>query len=251
MRGAVDDRALVRCGQRIADSRCRHSTPKFSERSVRRLSGSPDPVLAYKAWLVAGRTPGTAEARALQAEIPASASARALMRVFEQDEKTLHHVYRKWQGPHWTLTCLALIDYPPGDEMLRPLVHRVHDWLLSKHFLETPLTAIYPGAGRPGPSLRVDGRQRDLVLRPARAGGRTHSRASRPADWMAVARRRLELRQATRRCHVVVSGVTHPGARAVGLRKTHNHQPVPGRRPAGCRPGARPTTAMAPSATVH
>jgi hypothetical protein len=67
------------------------------------------------------------------------------MRVFEQDEKTLHHVYRKWQGPHWTLTCLAMIDYPPGDEILRPLVHRVHDWLLFKHFLEPPLTAIYPG----------------------------------------------------------------------------------------------------------
>ena len=42
--------------------------------------------------------------------------ARALLRVFEQDDKTLHHAYRKWQGPHWTLTCLAMIDYPPGDE---------------------------------------------------------------------------------------------------------------------------------------
>ena len=51
------------------------------------------------------------------APVPA---ARALLRVFDQDEKTLHHVYRKWQGPHWTLTCLALIDYPPGDAALRP-----------------------------------------------------------------------------------------------------------------------------------
>lgn len=67
------------------------------------------------------------------------------MRVFEQDEKIRHHVYRKWQRPHWTLTCLALIDYPPGDTALRPLVHRVHDWLFSRPFLEPPLTAIYPG----------------------------------------------------------------------------------------------------------
>ena len=66
---------------------------------------------------------------------------RALLRIFEQDEKTLHHIYRKWQGPHWTLTCLALIDYPPGDAALRPLVHRVCDWLFSSHFLEPPLTA--------------------------------------------------------------------------------------------------------------
>ena len=48
--------------------------------------------------------------------------ARALFRVFEQDAKTLQHTYRKWQGPHWTLTCLAMIDHPPGDERLRPLV---------------------------------------------------------------------------------------------------------------------------------
>ena len=67
------------------------------------------------------------------------------MRVFEQDDKSLHHVYRKWQGPHWTLTCLAMIDYPPGDEALRPLANRVYDWLLSHHFLEPPLSAIYSG----------------------------------------------------------------------------------------------------------
>jgi hypothetical protein len=29
-----------------------------------------------------------------------------------------------------------MIDYPPGDERLRPLVASVHDWLLSRHFLE-------------------------------------------------------------------------------------------------------------------
>src|ERR1039458_5071668 len=93
-----------------------------SEHLIERLSGSDDPVLAYKAGLLAGMSSESAEARALQARIPASPTARALLRVFEQDGKTLHHVYRKWQGPHWTLTCLALIDYPPGDAALRPLV---------------------------------------------------------------------------------------------------------------------------------
>lgn len=116
-----------------------------SERLVETLGGSRDPVLAYKAARLAGVAPEAAELRALQAQIPGSPNARALLRVVEQDEKTLRHVYRKWQGPHWTLTCLALIDYPPGDEALRPLVHRVDDWLLSKHFLEPPMTAIYPG----------------------------------------------------------------------------------------------------------
>ena len=140
------------------------------------LSGSDDPVLAYKAGLLAGRSPETREARALRGQIPGSPVALALLRIFEQDEKTLHHVYRKWQGPHWTLTCLALIDYPPGDEALRPLVRRVYDWLFSKHFLRATTDRDLPRSGRPRPPLCLDGRQRDLVLRPARAGGRTHSR---------------------------------------------------------------------------
>ncbi|WP_024285108.1 hypothetical protein [Cellulomonas sp. KRMCY2] len=97
------------------------------------------------AELLAGRSPEAADVRALRARIPCSPIARALLRVFEQDEKTLHHAYRKWRGPHWTLTCLALIDYPPGDEALRSLVRRVHDWFFSEHFLEPPLTVTYPG----------------------------------------------------------------------------------------------------------
>jgi hypothetical protein len=116
-----------------------------SERLIHRLSGSQDPVLAYKASLRAGMSPESGSARALQAEITHSPMSRALMRIFEQDHKTLHHVYRKWQGPHWTLTCLAMIDYPSGNAELRSLAHLVHDWLLSEHFLEPPLTAIYPG----------------------------------------------------------------------------------------------------------
>jgi hypothetical protein len=116
-----------------------------SGRLVQRLCGSDDAVLAYKASLLAGVSPTSAAARRLRARIPASPAARALLRVFDQDEKTLRHTYRKWQGPHWTLTCLALIDYPPGDEALRPLTNRVYEWLLSKHFLEPPLTATYPG----------------------------------------------------------------------------------------------------------
>lgn len=124
------------------DAAQRHAA---SEHLIETLSGSDDPVLAYKAGFLAGRCSESGEARALHARISGSPTARALLRIFEQDDKTLHHVYRKWQGPHWTLTGLALIDYPPGDEALRPLVHRVYDWLFSRHFLEPPLTAIYPG----------------------------------------------------------------------------------------------------------
>lgn len=116
-----------------------------SERLVERLSAAGDPVLAYRASLLRGLAACSAEAAAMRARIPTSPTARALLRVFEQDEKTLRHVYRKWQGPHWTLVSLALVGYPPGDEALRPLVRRVHDWLLSRHFLEPPLTVVIPG----------------------------------------------------------------------------------------------------------
>ena len=115
-----------------------------SERLVESLAASDDPVLAYKASLLAGMDPDSAEASTMRGRIPGSPMARALLRVFEQDAKTLHHTYRKWQGPHWTLTCLAMIDYPPADQALRPLVRLVHHWLFSKHFLEPPMTAIYP-----------------------------------------------------------------------------------------------------------
>ncbi|MGB7819518.1 MAG: hypothetical protein WBL35_12420 [Ornithinibacter sp.] len=117
----------------------------LSDALIQQLAASEDPVLAYKASVLAGLGPDSPKARSMQERIPDSAIARSLLRVLGQDAKTLHHTYRKWQGPHWTLTCLAMIDYPVGDERLRPLVHQVHDWLFSKHFLEPPLTAVFSG----------------------------------------------------------------------------------------------------------
>ena len=155
-----------------------------SEQLIETLSGSDDTVLAYGAKLLAGRSPEAAEARALQARIPGSPTARALLRIFEQDEKTLHHVYRKWQGPHWTLTCLALIDYPPGDEALRPLVHRVYDWLFSKHFLEPPLTAIYQGQDdRVRHCASMDGNAIWYSVRLGLEDERTRALVDRLIDW--------------------------------------------------------------------
>ncbi|HYO18754.1 MAG TPA: hypothetical protein VES02_08840, partial [Dermatophilaceae bacterium] len=112
---------------------------------IEQLATSDDPVLAYKSSLLAGLDPDSAKARVLLERIPSSPMVRALLRVFEQDAKTLHHTYRKWQGPHWTLTSLAMLDYPAGDEGLRPLVRRVHNWLFSSHFLKPPMTVTFPG----------------------------------------------------------------------------------------------------------
>jgi hypothetical protein len=118
---------------------------RASEQLLARLAASDDPVVAYKARVLAGLAPDSSEARRLRARIAGSPNAAALLRCLDLDDKTLSHTYRKWQGPHWTLTCLAQIEYPPGADALQPLMRRIGDWLFSKHFLEPPSTAIYQG----------------------------------------------------------------------------------------------------------
>jgi hypothetical protein len=112
---------------------------------VTALAASEDPVLAYRASLLqAGSPAGTGRLEALRARIPESPMAGALLRGREASEE-IPAQDRKWQGPHWTLTCLALIHYPPGDDSLVPLVRRIDDWLFSKQHLSPPGTAVYPG----------------------------------------------------------------------------------------------------------
>ena len=204
-----------------------------SDRLVHTLSGSDDPVLAYKARLLEGTSATSAEAHALQARIPGSPAAHALLRVLEQDEKTLHHTYRKWQGPRWTLTCLALIDYPPGDETLRPLTDRVHDWLRSRRFLYPPMTAIYPGQeGRVRHCASIDGNAIWYSVRLGLEDERTRGLVDRLIGWQ-WPDGRLELRQAPQRHLVVVPGVTDPGAWPLGVRTSPRPPPIVGRRTEG------------------
>jgi hypothetical protein len=53
--------------------------------------------------------------------------------------------YRKWQGPHGTLTGLAELGYPPGDASLGAVVDQVFDWLLAPRHLKPPSTQVFPG----------------------------------------------------------------------------------------------------------
>jgi hypothetical protein len=169
----VDVIAAVRAERRAA-----------SERLVGLLADSDDPVVAYKAGLLAGLDPDSANARTRQDRISGSPMARALLRVFEQDPKTMQHTYRKWQGPHWTLTCLAMIDFPPGDERLRPIVCRVHDWMFSEHFLEPPLTAIPPGQqDRVRHCASTDGNAIWYSVRLGLEDERTRAVVDRLIDW--------------------------------------------------------------------
>jgi hypothetical protein len=47
---------------------------------------------------------------------------------------TTGHAYRKWSGAHWTLSLLADLGYPAGDESLRPLMEETYrTWLGTFH----------------------------------------------------------------------------------------------------------------------
>jgi hypothetical protein len=106
-----------------------------------RYAASDDPVLAHKARLLtaapvatptAGLQEGSEEAEALRGRIATSPMARALLSGRERDGTIRTHPYKKWQGPHWTLVSLALIDYPPGDRSLLPMMEQVYAWLLAR-----------------------------------------------------------------------------------------------------------------------
>jgi hypothetical protein len=113
---------------------------------VERLAASDDPVLAYKArTLMLGLGEDDPSAVALRARIAGSPMARALLAHRAPDGTIRTNPYKKWQGPHWTLVSLAQVDYPPGDEDLRPLFGQVLTWLMSRDHLRPPRTVLVPG----------------------------------------------------------------------------------------------------------
>ena len=103
------------------------SAPVRAEAIIEDFASSMDPVLAFKAALLAGDP-----AAALCERIASSDMATALLSGRARDGTIATHAYKKWQGPHWTLVSLALIDYPPGDDGLWPILDQVHRWLLPR-----------------------------------------------------------------------------------------------------------------------
>ena len=112
---------------------------------AQRLAASDDPVIAYQARVrVLGALESVPAIRDLRAAIATSPLARALLSGREADGTIRLYPYAKFQGPHWTLVSLALIDYPPGDPALSPLKRQVDSWLLGPSFDRPPRTVWYP-----------------------------------------------------------------------------------------------------------
>ncbi|HEX5148292.1 MAG TPA: hypothetical protein VFW02_04375, partial [Candidatus Limnocylindrales bacterium] len=85
----------------------------------------------------------TASLSTLRASIADSRRARALLSNRVADGSIPLGPYQKFQGPHWTLVSLALIDYAPGDRGLLPIKDQVDRWLLGPAHLVPPRTARY------------------------------------------------------------------------------------------------------------
>jgi hypothetical protein len=108
----------------------------ISDAVIQRLLRSDEASIRYKTLVrLAGCDPGSSQARTARDEIRASPVVKALLS--ERDPETGEiplFPYHKWRGAHWVLACLADLEYPPGDETLRPLMEQVYScWLSPEH----------------------------------------------------------------------------------------------------------------------
>lgn len=126
---------------------------RAAEPLLDRLLNSEEPAIRRKIRVdVFGEPENGPSVRRLSEEIRTSALVRSLLRLRDGDGRIItyphrgqSHPYQKWQGPHWTLVCLADLGYPPGDRSLLPMRDQFYDWLLAPSHLTPPHTLVIPG----------------------------------------------------------------------------------------------------------
>jgi hypothetical protein len=113
---------------------------------IKSLLSSRNPIVQYKTRkLLLNESEESARMVELRKRIRNSNVAKMLLSHVEADGTIKTNPYRKWQGPHWTLFCLAQIEYPKGDPRLVPLRDQVYAWLLEKKHLVFPRSLLIPG----------------------------------------------------------------------------------------------------------
>lgn len=80
------------------------------------------------------------DVRQAQAHLKETELVRSLLSDRNDSGVIPYHPYNKWFGAHWVLACLADLEYPPGDERLRPLLEQCYGWLLSREHEKRILT---------------------------------------------------------------------------------------------------------------
>ena len=102
------------------------------------LLQTEEPLIRRKALLrLTGKKPDSTDVQAVTNEARVSTLVRTLLSEQDETGEIFLHPYQKWRGAHWVLACLADLEYPPGDERLRPLLEQVYGWLLSAHHLKS------------------------------------------------------------------------------------------------------------------
>ena len=111
------------------------------------LAVSEEPCISYKIRVnVLDEDPESSSMRKLQSQIKNSPQILSLMKdqYPENQESTIHSMYKKWTGDHWLLSNLADLNYPQEDGNLKPILDRVLNGWLSPaftnqiHFDRTP-----------------------------------------------------------------------------------------------------------------
>ncbi len=121
-------------------------TPISYQTIVNELLDSPNPVIVFKTRRdVLGESIDSPEIHCLQEKIKSSDFVKNMLVHRQQDGTIATNPYAKWQGPHWTLACLAEIGYPSGDKSLLPMRNQFIKYLFEVNHFKFPRTVIYPG----------------------------------------------------------------------------------------------------------
>ena len=115
-------------------------------RVIDTLLRSDEPSIRWKVLVrVHGEDPRSTKIRKLHEKIRASERVRTLLTGAERRSEQEPKVYAKYRGAHWVLAALAEIGYPPGDESLLPMCHRVlRYWLSPSYYKEFESKSAVP-----------------------------------------------------------------------------------------------------------
>jgi len=115
-------------------------------RVIDTLLRSDEPSIRWKVLVrVHGEDPRSTKIRKLHEKIRASERVRTLLTGAERRSEQEPKVYAKYRGAHWVLAALAEIGYPPGDESLLPMCHRVlRYWLSTSYYKEFESKSAVP-----------------------------------------------------------------------------------------------------------
>ena len=135
-----------------------------------------EPALAWKvATGILGHKPGSPAAKNASLVTRRSPLVSQLL----SGRDTTGHAYRKWIGSHWTLSLLADLGCPAGDDTLRPLMEETYKtWLSPNHEKYIRLVS-----GRTRRCASQEGNAVWSSLRLGLADGRTDELVSRLLKW--------------------------------------------------------------------